>query len=96
MTSSAFLANPLHAVLLNTTPEKRELLINNGYTIIGFLPVSISDFHTGQKDIDDAVNELVDDDCNIEPLDDDVRLTSTTDGREQNKLVLHNALRKAL
>lgn len=95
LTTSAFVAYPLHEVLLNTTAEKREWLINNGYTIIGFLPVSISDFDIAQKDMENTVSELVDAECHIKPLDDDVRLTSTSEGREQNMLVLHSALRKA-
>ena len=96
LTSSAFVAYPLHAVLLNTTPEEREWLINNGYTIIGFLPVSISDFQSGPGDVETAEKDLVNDVSIIEPLDDDVRLTSTSEGREQNMLVLHNALKTAL
>lgn len=96
LTSSAFVAYPLHAVFLNTSPEHREWLINNGYTIIGFLPVSTSDSNTEQNDMDSTAKDSLDGDSNVEPLDDEVRLTSTSNGREQNMLVLHNALKTAL
>lgn len=45
LTSSAFIPYEIHAVLLHTTQEKREWLINNEYTLIGLSPVSISDFN---------------------------------------------------
>lgn len=44
LTSSAFVAYPIKAVLLNVSPEKSEWLIYNGYKIVGFLPVSTSNF----------------------------------------------------
>ena len=44
LTSSAFVAYPIHVVFLNTTPAKRDWLINNGYNIIGCLPISIFEY----------------------------------------------------
>lgn len=76
--SSAFVSYPRHVVLLNTSPVRGELIINNGYTIISFLIVSISDFN---KEKDDSIGDIIDADCQILPLDDDFRLTSTTEGR---------------
>lgn len=47
---SSLVAYPIHVVLLNTCPVRREYLINNCYIIIGFLPVSTSDFNIDQED----------------------------------------------
>lgn len=45
LTSYAFVASPIHEALLNKNPKKQERLTNNGNEIIGFFPVSISDFN---------------------------------------------------
>ena len=95
LSSSAFVAYPIHVVFLNTSPSKREWLINNGYSIIGFLPVSISEYNA--DGIEDDCASCIPQEPQVElALDDEVRLTSTSDGREQNMLVLHNALTRAL
>ena len=97
LTSSAFVAYPLHAVLLNCAPQQKEWLINNGYTIIGFLPVTISP----PNDDDDSLDVQESLQSNITSqhsviLQDSVCNTSSSDGREQNMLLLHAALAKAL
>lgn len=55
LTSSKFVSYPIHAVLLNMSPENRELLMNNVY--IGFIPVSIWEISV---DEDDAVSNIDD------------------------------------
>lgn len=73
----------------------RERLINNGYSIIGFLSVSISDFN---YDDDKIVNNTAhqDSDSQFLPLKDGVLLTAAIEGTEQNMFVLHNALNCSL
>ena len=85
-------------MFLNTSPSKREWLINNGYTIITFLPVSISQAPVDQDDISYDTSPTVDtaEVVAVLQLEDDIRLTSTSDGREQNMLLLHEALQSAL
>lgn len=59
--SSAFVAyyRYIYAVPLNTSPVKREYLISIGYTILGFHPISISDFNIHQYYVvdDSAIEE---------------------------------------
>lgn len=74
LTSSAFFAYPIHVALLNTSPIRRDLLINKVYKIIGFLYVSISDFNI---DLDDIVSDIVDADFQLLPMDDYFLLTSS-------------------
>ena len=95
LSSTAFTAYPIHVVVLNTTPERREWLINNGLTIVGFLPAST----VATEDIDyetDVDDELRHDDESLSstriPLDDHVELTSDTDGRESSMRVLHSCI----
>lgn len=68
LSTSSFVPYPINVVLLNANPVKREWLINNGYTIFAFLPVFISDLN---KDQDNNVDDLLDDDFQLLPLDDD-------------------------
>ena len=96
---SAFTAYPIHLVLLNTTPERREWLINNGLTLIGFLPASSA---SEDDDVDGdipshaAKNCGSADDIQLIHLSDGPQLTSSSSGRETNMLVLHHALRQSL
>lgn len=41
---SAFIDCHIHYVFLNMSHSKREWLVNNGYTIIGFIPPSLSEY----------------------------------------------------
>lgn len=43
--SSAMVAYSIHNVLLNSSPDRREWLTNNGYTIFCFLPAPFHDFY---------------------------------------------------
>lgn len=46
--SSAYFAYKIYIFLLNTSPQKREWLINDGFTIFVFLPVSFYDFDVSE------------------------------------------------
>lgn len=76
---------------MNTSSGEGEWLINNGYEIIGFLSLSISDFNVHA---DEVVNNSVDQDpdCQLLSLEDEFNLTSTSRTKEQNMLVIHEAL----
>ena len=52
LSSSSFVAYLIHIVLLNKSPRKRDWIIDNGYSILGFLPVSTSDMQTDEVDVD--------------------------------------------
>lgn len=62
LTSSAFIAYPIHAVPLNMSRGKRKWLINNAYKIIFFLAVSIYDFNIEEDEIVDNTLDQ-DSDC---------------------------------
>lgn len=65
------------------------------YTSNGVLCVSCSDFSIHEEKV---VNKVVDKDSEsqLPPMEYEMRLTSTINRREQNKLVRHNALRFSL
>jgi hypothetical protein len=78
--------------------EKREWLINNGYSIIGFLPVNsgtVSDNPMPLQSHSDIYSDMT---SPFTPgdLEQTATLTSTSDGREHNMLALHTAMRVAL
>lgn len=98
LSSFPFIEYPIHVKFLNTSPSDLEWLINNGYTIIWFLPVSTSEVSAEQDEKDFSVPESEYEFPQVaeRALDDDVRLTSSSDGREQNMFVLQAALSRAL
>lgn len=98
LSRSAFFAYQVHVILLKTTTAKREWLINKGYKIISFIPVHIVEYHTEQEDENCDTTPIVYSDVSSMPLslDDDLRLTSTSDVREQNMIVLHNEIKSDL
>lgn len=71
----------------------REWIINEGYRIICFLPVSISDFNIDQ---DDSVGHVVNAYFQVLRLNYDFLLTSTSEGRYQNMWVLDKVLKLSL
>lgn len=95
--SSTFVTHHIHIVLLNTSPNRREWLITNGYTIVGTLPVSVHDFDVAEDGYDDVLSETNSDPyCPSVTLHDSVSLISVADGRDQNKLALQHALRRTV
>lgn len=52
LTFSEYIYYPIHAILLNVSPTKRELLINNAYKTICLLPISV---HESDFDEDEPV-----------------------------------------
>lgn len=57
-----------------------------------FFLFSISDLNIDQGD---SVDYIFDADCQLLSMDDDITPTLTSDGRERNILVLHNALERS-
>ena len=97
LSSSAFVAYPLHIVVLNTSAERREWLINNGLTILGFLPASVASVDDSKTDFSsNSFNTPSADDASIIDLRDGISSTSSSYGRETNMLVLQNAISTAL
>ena len=102
LSSVAYTAYPIHIVVLNTNPERREWLINNGLTILGFLPATTSSPTSSSISLidgDDTDNLPPVNDTDETPyilLDDDIELTSDTAGRETSMLVLQNCLKRCL
>lgn len=95
MRSSAFVSYPIQTVLPITSPGKQEWVINNGYKIMGFLPVSISNYNIHEDYVVD-ISVDQDTDCQVLSLEDEVRLMSISEGREHNKLVLQNTLKRSI
>ena len=97
LSSSAFVAYPIHLVVLNTSAERREWLINNGLTILGFLPASVASGDDSKPDFSSNIlNTPSADDASIIDLRDGISSTSSSSGRETNMLVLQNAISTAL
>lgn len=72
LTSTTFVTYPIQAVPLNTSAGKLKWIINNGYKIISFLLISISDITVDGTDVvDNGVNQEYG--CQLTTLVDDVR-----------------------
>ena len=98
LSTSAYTAYPIHAVVMNTSPERREWLINNGLTILGFLPAHASQTtDSGMDHVDNEDNPPSEGiDKPLIELEDYVDQTSSTNGRDSNMRILHHALRTFL
>lgn len=80
LSSSAFIAYPIHALLLNMIPWKLEWLINHCYTIIAFLPFSMSEYDVHKEDLAYEMNSTDTDGIHVPvKLDDDFSLTPSSD-----------------
>lgn len=96
--TNAIIAHPVHSVLLNFTVSKRRYLLNNGFTLVGFLPVGTGD--SIEEDNDEESGR-----CNhgndaytsgALPLKECIPPTSRTTGREQKMEILHKSLRQVV
>lgn len=95
--SLSFTTYPIHDFFAKMSPSKRYWLMNNGYKIIGFLPISVSYYDVDEKDLFYELNSAYTDRSAFHvALDDDIRLTSSSNGGVQNMLFLQEALARAL
>ena len=91
LSSSASVAYPIHLVVLNTSAERLEWLLNNGLTILGFLPASVASVDDSKTDFSsNSLNTPSAYDASIIDLRDGISSTSSSSGRENNMLVLQN------
>lgn len=96
--ANALVAYPIHAVLLNFSLTHRRFLIDNGYTIVGFLPVGAGGYLDDEKD---STENISDSTLGIEahipiPLKDYIRTASHKRGREEKMGNLHGAILQVL
>jgi len=92
--SNAMVAYPVHVVLLNATPSFRRWLIDNGHTLVGFLPVEFLPDDT-YGDGDDEYCDA-DGDVSVVQLDDFITHTSNKTGRLLKLEMLHKSMKKIL
>ena len=92
--ANALVAYPIHIVFANATVKFRRFLIDNGHTIVGFLPVEFRTFVDSWFDIDkmDVVDELEVVNNTHVPVEDFVPHTSSSRGRVAKLETLHKVM----
>lgn len=93
--ANAFVAYPFHAVFLNVSAQYRRFLIGHGYTIVAFLPTTLSlddvsyfkNLESEAFQTDEHSNELT-----VVELEDYVKLSSRPDGRKEKMQILHESI----
>jgi len=87
-------AYPVHIVLLNAKPWFRRWLIDNGHTLVGFLPVEFQGEDGGFDEDDDEVDR--DGTGNVVELDDFISHTSEQSGRILKLEMLHKSMERLM
>jgi len=92
--SNAMVAYPVHLVLLNASPSFRRWLIDNGHTLLGFLP---AEFHNDDIQVEDLEEESRKVGAsNVIELNDYIRHTTEQSGRVLKLEMLHKCMGRIL
>lgn len=89
--AGSFSAYALHICFLNVSRKARQFLIDNGYTLLGFLPTK-----SQNEKSNEATYEFTLENVEFEPLEDELKTMSDRDGRSKNMEILHEAMAQAI